>query len=126
MVGKVDHKTITQIHQAFVRISNECEGVILDLDVDSLGSFTQYDTSFSILPCAPPVCNITNTNIYQTCLSGEQALVVWEWENQWCTPQSVTYWNEEGWGSFTQPVPVKRYQLWNVKQVTDKCHLIGK
>ena len=89
---------------AWLKISNECQGTILDLDVAGLGSFTQYDTSFVLDPCAPPTCNVTNTNIYQICLSGEQALVVWEWENEWCTPQSVTYWNEDGWGPFTQGV----------------------
>ena len=30
---------------AFVRISNECQDTILDLDVTALGSFTQYVTS---------------------------------------------------------------------------------
>ena len=30
---------------------------------------------------------------------------MWEWENEWCTPVNVVYWNEEGWGPFTQPVP---------------------
>ena len=71
---------------SWLKISNECQGTILDLDVDSLGNFTQYDTSFVLDPCAPPICNITNPNIYQICLNGpsgngEQALVVWEWEN---------------------------------------------
>ena len=90
---------------AFIRISNECQDTILDLDVTALGSFTQYDTSFVLDPCAPPVCNFSNENIYQLCLSNEQILVVWEWENEWCTPVNVIYGNEEGWGPFTQGVP---------------------
>ena len=87
---------------AFVRISNECQDTILDLDVTALGSFTQYDTSFVLDPCAPPVCNIQNETTYQICLSGEQILVVWEWENEWCDPVNVVYGNDEGWGPFTQ------------------------
>ena len=90
---------------AWIKLSNECQGVILDLDVDSLGNFTQYDTTVNLLPCPPPVCAITNTNAYQQCLGGEQALVVWEWDNGWCEPVNVKYWNEEGWGPFYQGVP---------------------
>ena len=36
-------------------ISNTCQGVILNLDVDSLGSFSTYDTTVNLLPCPPPV-----------------------------------------------------------------------
>ena len=90
---------------AGIVISNECQGIILDLDVDSLGGFTQYDTSFSLLPCAQPVCTISNPNAYQQCLNQGQALVVWEWENEWCIPTQVKYWNEEGWGPYYQGVP---------------------
>lgn len=90
---------------AFVRISNECQDTILDLDVTALGNFTQYDTSFVLDPCAPPVCNLQNETTYQICLSGEQILVVWEWENEWCDPINVVYGNDEGWGPFTQGVP---------------------
>ena len=90
---------------AWIKLSNECQGVILDLDVDSLGNFTQYDTTVNLLPCPPPVCSIDSTNAYQQCLGNEQVLVVWEWENGWCEPVSVKFWNEEGWGPFTQGVP---------------------
>jgi len=89
---------------ASIKLSNECQGVILDLDVTALGSFSQYDTTVNLLPCPPPVCNIINTNAYQVCLSNEQALVVWEWENVWCDPVNVKFWNEEGWGPFYQGV----------------------
>ncbi len=94
---------------AFIRISNECQDTILDLDITALGNFTQYDTSFVLDPCAPPVCNIQNETTYQICLNGpnsagEQVLVVWEWENEWCDPVNVIYGNEEGWGPFTQGV----------------------
>ncbi len=87
---------------AWLKISNECQGTILDLDVAGLGTFTQYDTSFTLDPCAPPVCNIQNETTYQICLSNEQILVVWEWENEWCDPVNVVYGNDEGWGPFTQ------------------------
>ena len=33
---------------AWLKISNECQGTILDLDVAGLGTFTQYDTSFTL------------------------------------------------------------------------------
>ena len=89
---------------ASIKISNECQGVILDLDVTALGSFSQYDTTVNLLPCPPPVCSIDSTNAYQVCLSNEQTLVVWEWENGWCDPVNVKYWNEEGWGPFYQGV----------------------
>ena len=94
---------------SWLRISNECQDTILDLDVAGLGSFTQYDTSFVLDPCAQPVCNIQNETTYQICLNGPnsaptQVLVVWEWENEWCDPVNVIYGNEEGWGPFTQPV----------------------
>jgi len=89
-----------------ITISNTCQGIILDLDVDSLGNFNQYDTVVNLLPCPPPTCEITNTNVYQQCLNpGGQALVVWEWDNGVCPPANVKYWNEEGWGPFYQPVP---------------------
>ena len=89
---------------ASIKISNECQGTILDLDVTALGSFSQYDTTVNLLPCPPPVCSIDSTNAYQVCLSNEQTLVVWEWENGWCDPVNVKYWNEEGWGPFYQGV----------------------
>lgn len=89
-----------------ITISNTCQGTILDLDVDSLGSFNQYDTVVNLLPCPPPTCEITNTNAYQQCLNpGGQALVVWEWDNGICPPSNVKFWNEEGWGPFYQGVP---------------------
>jgi hypothetical protein len=90
---------------ASIKLSNECQGTILDLDVTALGNFSQYDTTVNLLPCPPPVCSIDSTNAYQQCLGGEQALVVWEWENGWCEPVSVKFWNEEGWGPYTQGVP---------------------
>jgi len=89
---------------ASIKISNECQGTILDLDVTALGNFSQYDTTVNLLPCPPPVCSIDSTNAYQVCLSNEQTLVVWEWENGWCDPVNVKYWNEEGWGPFYQGV----------------------
>jgi hypothetical protein len=87
---------------AFIRISNECQDTLLDLDITALGSFTQYDTTIVLDPCAPPVCTLQNETTYQICLSGEQILVVWEWENEWCDPVNVVYGNDEGWGPFTQ------------------------
>ena len=94
------------ITESSVVISNTCQGVILDLDVDSLGSFSTYDTVVNLLPCPPPPCEITNTNVYQTCLNpGGQVLVVWEWDNGFCPPANVVYWNEDGWGPFYQGVP---------------------
>ena len=118
-----------------ILIENSCQGIILDLDVDSLGSFTQYDTSINLLPCPPPVTGctdpnslnydstaviddgsctyppcggISNTNAYQQCLPGGQALIVFEWQNDMsnpsCIPIEVHYSNEEGAGPYTYGV----------------------
>ena len=34
-----------------IKITNDCQGTILDLDVTALGSFSQYDTTVNLLPC---------------------------------------------------------------------------
>ena len=116
-----------------VLIENPCQGVILDFDADS--PFTQEDTVINLLPCPPPIygcmnpnatnydstaqvddgsctfppCGgISNTNAYQQCLPGGQALIVFEWENDTtnpaCAPIEVHYSNEQGAGPFTFPV----------------------
>ena len=50
------------ISNASVVISNSCQGVLLNLDVDSLGNFNQYDTVVNLLPCPPPVGGCTDPN----------------------------------------------------------------
>ena len=45
-----------------ILIENACQGVILDLDVTALGSFSQYDTIVNLLPCPPPVAGCMDPN----------------------------------------------------------------
>ena len=45
-----------------ILIENACQGVILDLDVTALGSFSQYDTTVNLLPCPPPVAGCMDPN----------------------------------------------------------------
>ena len=98
---------------ANILVENACQGVILDLDVTALGSFSQYDTTINLLPCPPPIAgcmdpNATNydstavvddgsctyapcggvdsTSASQQCLPGGQALIVFEWENDLSNP----------------------------------------
>ena len=98
---------------ANILVENACQGVIMDLDVTSLGSFSQYDTTINLLPCPPPITGcmdpnalnydstavvddgsciydscggIDSTNAYQQCLPGGQALIVFEWENDLSNP----------------------------------------
>ena len=47
---------------ANILIENACQGVILDLDVTALGSFSQYDTIVNLLPCPPPVAGCMDPN----------------------------------------------------------------
>ena len=48
---------------------------------------------------------LSTTNAYQQCLSGGQALIVFEWETE-CDIQSVLYSNAEGAGPFEYPVGI--------------------
>ena len=52
-------------------------------------------------PCPPEPCidGLTSTNAYQQCLSGGQALIVFEWDTE-CEIQSVEYSNAEGAGPY--------------------------
>ena len=56
-------------------------------------------------PCPPEPCidGLTSTNAYQQCLSGGQALIVFEWETE-CQVESVSYSNVEGAGPFVYEV----------------------
>ena len=56
-------------------------------------------------PCPPEPCidGLTSTNAYQQCLSGGQALIVFEWDTE-CEIQSVEYSNAEGAGPYTYNV----------------------
>ena len=45
-----------------ILIENACQGIILDLDVTALGSFSQYDTIVNLLPCPPPVTGCMDPN----------------------------------------------------------------
>lgn len=114
---------------ANILLENPCQGVILDLDANF--AFNQYDTTVQLLPCPPPIlgcmdpnasnydpaaqvddgsctyppCSgISNTNAYQQCLPGGQALIVFEWENDTtnpnCGPVEVLYSNAEGAGPY--------------------------
>jgi hypothetical protein len=47
---------------ANILVENACQGVILDLDVTALGSFSQYDTTVNLLPCPPPVAGCMDPN----------------------------------------------------------------
>ena len=117
----------------YVRLSNPNQGLILDLDANI--PFTQLDTIVQLQPLPPPVygcmnpnatnydpnanvddgscifppCGgISNTNAYQQCLPGGQALIVFEWENDTtnpnCGPVEVLYSNAEGAGPYTYGV----------------------
>ena len=117
----------------YVKISNPNQGLILDLDANV--PFTQLDTIVQLQPLPPPIygctnpnatnydpnanvddgscifppCGgISNTNAYQQCLPGGQALIVFEWQNDMsnpsCMPIEVHYSNEEGGGPYTYGV----------------------
>lgn len=43
-----------------ILISNDCQGVILDLDANF--AFSQYDTTIDLLPCPPPIPGCTDSN----------------------------------------------------------------
>ena len=45
---------------ANITISNVCQGIILDLDLDF--SFNQHDTTVNILPCPPPIYGCMDPN----------------------------------------------------------------
>ena len=47
---------------ANILVENACQGVIMDLDVTSLGSFSQYDTTINLLPCPPPITGCMDPN----------------------------------------------------------------
>ena len=88
-----------------VIISNECQGEILNLDANF--NFDQYDQVINLLPCPPPSFEgFTSSNASQQCLTGGQALIVFEWEtDSYAVPIKVFYSNENGLGPLEYQIP---------------------